>query len=78
MVNIMNESNSSITVIGTLTEEGVECQAMRSLDDNKLYTLTGNLQGFKNGDKVEVTGKVAEVSICMQGITIAVDKITKV
>ena len=74
----MNEPNNSITVIGTLTEEGVECQAMRSLDDNKLYTLTGNLQGFKNGDKVEVTGKVVEVSICMQGTTIAVDKITKV
>ena len=74
----MNESNSSITVIGTLTGEGVECQAMRSLDDNKLYTLTGNSQGFKNGDKVEVTGKVVEVSFCMQGTTIAVDKITKV
>ena len=74
----MSEPNSSITVIGTLTEEGVECQAMRSLDDNKLYTLTGNLQGFKNGDKVEVTGKIAEVSICMQGTTITVDKITKV
>jgi len=74
----MNESNNPITVRGILTNEGVECQAMRSLDDNKLYTLTGNLQGFKTGDKVEVTGKVDEVSICMQGTTIAVDKITKV
>lgn len=78
MVNIINESNNPITVRGILTNEGVECQAMRSLDDNKLYTLTGNLQGFKTGDKVEVTSKVAEVLICMQGTTIAVDKITKV
>ena len=58
MVNMMNESNNPITVRGILTNEGVECQAMRSLNDNKLYTLTGNLQGFKTGDKVEVTGKV--------------------
>lgn len=77
-MNIINESNNPITVRGILTNEGVECQAMRSLDDNKLYTLTGNLQGFKTGDKVEVTSKVAEVLICMQGTTIAVDKITKV
>ena len=74
----MSGSDNSITVIGILTDEGVECQAMRSKDDNKLFTLIGNLEGFKNGDQVQVIGKIAEVSFCMQGTTIAVDKITKV
>lgn len=67
-----------ITVIGTLTDEGVECQAMRSKDDNKLFTLVGNLEGFKNGDQVQVIGRTGGVSFCMQGTTIGIDKITKV
>jgi hypothetical protein len=66
----------TITVTGALTAEGVECQAMRG-DDGKLYTLAGNLEGFRNGDRVRVTGRVAEVSICMQGTTIAVSRIEK-
>ena len=51
-----------INVRGTLTDEGVECQALRG-DDGELYTLTGDLSGFENGDRVKVRGTLAEVSI---------------
>jgi len=65
-----------VTITGRLTDEGVECQALRG-DDGKLYTLTGDLGDFKAGDRVRVTGKVAEVSFCMQGTTLAVATIEK-
>ena len=67
----------SVTVTGTLTDEGVECRALRA-EDGALYTLTGDLKTFKTGDRVTVTGTIAEVSTCMQGTTIAVTKIEKV
>lgn len=63
-----------INVRGTLTDEGVECQALRG-DDGELYTLTGDLSGFETGDRVRVRGTVAEVSICQQGTTIEVQSI---
>lgn len=63
-----------ITVIGTLTREGVECQAMRG-DDGQLYTLAGAFEGFQPGDRVRVEGRVADVSTCMQGTTINVSRI---
>jgi hypothetical protein len=64
----------SISVRGTLTGEGVECQALRATD-GKLYTLTGNLHGLAVGDKVRVVGSVAEVSTCQQGTTLVVEQI---
>lgn len=63
-----------IRVTGTLTTGGAECQAMRG-DDGRSYTLTGNLDGFRPGDRVEVVGRRAEVSFCMQGATIEVRRI---
>ena len=60
-----------ICVRGTLTDEGVECQALRS-KDGELYTLLGDLNGYKIGDEVVVCGHVAEISFCMQGTTIVV------
>lgn len=63
-----------VQVTGTLTEDGVECQALQG-EDGTLYTLTGDLGGFGPGDRVEVEGTVAEMSICMQGTTLAVEVI---
>jgi|SRR5215213_911412 len=60
-----------ICVKGTLTDEGVECQALRS-DDGELYTLLGDLNDFRIGDKVVVCGTLVEISFCMQGTTIVV------
>ena len=67
-------SNRPVTITGTLTDEGVECRALRG-DDGRLYTLTGDLSGFSTGDRVRVRGEVAEVSFCQQGTTIEVRRI---
>lgn len=60
-----------VRVTGRLTDEGVECPALRG-DDGRLYTLAGDTGGFGPGDRVTVAGGVAEMSFCMQGTTIAV------
>jgi len=68
------DSGKALTVKGRLTDEGVECPAMRG-DDGKLYTLLGDLKGHRPGDTVCVRGRVAEISFCMQGTTLAVEQI---
>jgi hypothetical protein len=60
-----------VEVTGVLTDEGVECPALRT-GDGTLYTLAGDLEEFKVGDRVRVTGRIAEVSICQQGTTLEV------
>jgi len=70
------QQSQSMTVTGKLTNEGVECKALRG-DDGKLYTLTGDLKGFRTGDRVKVTGRIAEMSTCMQGTTLGVEKIER-
>src|SRR5262245_66287444 len=70
------QESQPMTVTGKLTNEGVECKAMRG-DDGKLYTLTGDLKGFRPGDRVKVTGRIAEMSTCMQGTTLGVEKIER-
>jgi hypothetical protein len=67
-------ASGPIEVVGTLTEEGVECPAMRD-DEGNLYTLAGDIGTFQSGDRVIVQGEIAEMSICMQGTTISVTRI---
>jgi LysM repeat protein len=57
-----------VTVTGRVTDEGVECTAIRG-SDGRLYTLAGNVQGLRPGDRVEVIGRRVEASLCMQGMT---------
>ena len=65
-----------ITVVGRLTSEGVECQALRG-DDGQLYTLLGgDLGDLPVETRVSVTGERLEFSTCQQGITIRVQSIT--
>jgi hypothetical protein len=66
----------TVHVTGVLTDEGVECPALRG-DDGQLYTLTprSSTAGFNVGDRVRVSGKVAEVSFCGQGTTLEVKSI---
>jgi cyclophilin family peptidyl-prolyl cis-trans isomerase len=66
----------TVRLRGVLTDEGVECQAMTG-DDGRLYTLVGDLSAVKVGDRVEVTGKRAEISTCQQGVTIEVESIRR-
>lgn len=63
-------------VEGTLTNEGVECPALRA-EDGTLYTLAGDLQGFEEGDRVYVEGTEPDISTCLQGTTLAVRSIRK-
>lgn len=65
----------TITVTGTITNEGVECLAMRG-DDGKLYTLGRPKNPPAAGQRVRVTGTIAEMSFCMQGTTISVRELT--
>lgn len=59
------------TVRGALTDEGVACQALRS-DAGQLFTLLGDLAGFKTGDRVIVIGNETGPSICLQGTTLGI------
>jgi hypothetical protein len=68
------DDDDLVQISGHLTDEGVECQALRG-DDGKLYTLTGDIGEYKVGDRVQVQGNRAQISFCMQGITIAVTDI---
>ncbi len=69
--------DETIVVTGTLSNEGASCPALRG-DDGALYTLADpEAGGFVPGDRVHVEGKVAEVSTCMQGVTITDARITR-
>lgn len=71
------EAGQRVRITGTLTDEGVECQALRSENDD-LFTLAGMPEGFERGDRVQVVGTVAEVSFCQQGITLEVREMARV
>jgi hypothetical protein len=71
------QDEERVVVVGTLTDEGVECPALRD-EEGELYTLTGDLGDFGPGDRVRVEGTVARFSICMQGTTLAVERIERV
>lgn len=64
-----------LTIEGVLTDEGVTCPALRG-DDGELYTLAGDIGELQPGQRVRVTGEVAEMSMCMQGTTIALGDIS--
>lgn len=74
-VEASGAGEAEVEVTGVLTDEGVECPALRA-DSGDLYTLAGDTGRFGSGDRVEVTGTVAEVSICQQGTTISVENIS--
>lgn len=62
---------------GRLTDEGVECPAFRT-DDDELFTLTGDLGGFSPGDQVRIVATPVAISTCMQGTTVAVVEISAI
>jgi hypothetical protein len=73
--NSARNEGARVTVIGRLTSEGVECQALRG-DDGQLYTLLGgDLGDLPVETRVSVTGERLEFSTCQQGITIRVQSI---
>ena len=48
---ILPEQQANPPIEGVLTNEGLECPALHA-NDGRLYTLTGNLNGFKPHDRV--------------------------
>ena len=72
-----SQTSNQVSLDGTLTSEGVECPTMRTADD-KLYSLALRTpqNAFFPGDKIHVEGTIAQVSICQQGTTIEVEKLT--
>lgn len=63
-----------VTVTGTLTGEGAECPVLRG-DNGRLYSLAGDIGRFRPGDRIHVRGALAQVSYCMQGTTITVERV---
>jgi hypothetical protein len=59
---------------GTITDEGTTCVAMRGPHD-ELFTLGGDLGNLAPGDRVVVVATIAEMSLCMQGLTLAVREV---
>lgn len=69
-------NTDTITITGVITDEGVECLAMRD-DAGRLYTLAGAPAWATPGLRVEVRGTAAEMSFCQQGTTISVESIDR-
>jgi hypothetical protein len=76
-VFVVTGGDGKVTLSGQMSDEGVECPAMRG-EGGELYTLTGSDDWPEAGTRVRVVGQVAEISICQQGLTIAVESIQAV
>lgn len=73
---VVGEPGDRVTVPGTLTDEGVECPAMRG-PGGTLYTLAVTELEWGPGTDVHVEGRIAEAAICMQGTTLEVESIRR-
>ena len=67
----------TVELTGTFIKGGAECRLFKS-DSGEKYSLVGDLKGYKDGNRVRILGKFAEMSFCMQGKTIVVIKIERV
>jgi uncharacterized protein DUF5818 len=70
------KKNERLHLQGVLVEGGAECQRFRA-DNGTLYTLEGDLHGFRTGDRVKITGVIPEVSHCMQDTPLRVISIER-
>lgn len=70
----VTRADGTLQRTGTVTDEGVECLAMRDTDDF-LYTLIGNIAGLEAGQAAVIEGRYMEASTCMQGTTIQVERV---
>lgn len=73
---VVGAAGDSVSVHGSLTNEGVECPAMRD-PAGTLYTLATNDLDWAAGTQVMVRGTIAGMSTCMQGTTISVSSIER-
>ena len=67
-------NSDEICIRGAFTDEGIECPAFRG-EDGTLYTLAGVIDMLAPGAPACVCGEPAEMSYCMQGVTITVSRV---
>ncbi|MBW3553393.1 MAG: hypothetical protein KY466_07785 [Gemmatimonadetes bacterium] len=72
---VVGEAGDPIRVHGKVTEEGVECPAIRG-PFGTLYTLAVSEFDQAPGTELMVEGRIAGVSTCMQGTTIDVQSVS--
>lgn len=72
---VVGEAGDPIRVHGKVTEEGVECPAIRG-PFGTLYTLAVSEFDHGPGTELMVEGRIAGVSTCMQGTTIDVESVS--
>ncbi len=65
-----------IAVSGVVTDEGVECRAMRG-DDGVLYTFRDLPDEIEAGDRIEVRGAEMGDSTCQQGVTLRTVRVAR-
>ncbi len=65
-----------VRIAGQLTSEGVECPTFRAAD-GVLYSVLGDLDGFKSGDSVCLLGRSGGISFCMRGTPFSLVAIAK-
>ena len=65
-----------IAVSGVVTDDGVECRAMRG-DDGVLYASPGLPGEIEAGDRIEVRGTEMGDSTCQQGVTLRTVRIVR-
>lgn len=71
---VVGSPGDAVSVHGELTDEGVECRALRG-PFGTLYTLAVSDLEHSPGSEVMVEGTIAGASICMQATTIDVESI---
>ena len=71
---VTGQSSNELMVRGQVTDQGVECPTLLGTD-GLLYSLAGDIGTARPGDEICVRGERAEMSICMQGTTIAVHEV---
>jgi LysM repeat protein len=69
-------AGDTLTIEGRITDEGVTCPALRD-DEGTLFTLAGVQEVPAEGTRVRITGTLPEMSVCMQGITIGVERMER-
>jgi hypothetical protein len=70
----VTREDGSLQRTGEITDEGVECLAMRDTD-GYLYTLVGEVADLSPGDPVVIEASYVEMSTCMQGTTLSVIRV---
>jgi hypothetical protein len=66
----------TLKAAGTLTVSG-DCRILTDAKGHK-FALVGKLESLANGDQIQVTGKAAKKTSCLDGPAIQVEKVEKV